>query len=137
MTNTRMDSMADSVEGSMLKLRKEVTTLKEEMQKMSAMERGIQNLTLKHEQLLQLQEQISRELAPQGSQRSTPSMGPMESGEASSGPTREIPPTLILHPANPPGNHFDIRPRKLKLPTFDSDNPEGWILKAKRFFALN
>ena len=64
-------------------------------------------------------------------------MAPVEGGEASSGPAREIPPIPILHPTNPPGNHFDIWPRKLELPMFDSDNLEGWILKAERFFALN
>ena len=64
-------------------------------------------------------------------------MAPVEGGEESFGPAREIPPTPILHLANPLGNVFDIRPRKLELPTFDCDNPEGWILKAERFFALN
>ena len=54
MTNTRMDSWVDSIEGSMLELCGEVTNLKEEMQKLPAMERGIQNLTLKPEQFLQL-----------------------------------------------------------------------------------
>ena len=59
-------------------------------------------------------------------------MVPVESGEASFRLAREIPPTPILHPANPPS-----RPRKLYLPTFDCDNPEGWILKTESFFALN
>ena len=47
-----MESWVDSIEGSMLELRREVTTLKEEMQKLPAMERGIQNLNLELEQLL-------------------------------------------------------------------------------------
>ena len=64
MTNTRMDSRVDSVEGSILELRGEVTTLKEEMQKLPMMEQGgMHNSTLKLEQLLLLQEQISGELA--------------------------------------------------------------------------
>ena len=41
MMNTRMDSRVDSIEGSMLELCGEVMTLKEEMQKLPTMERGI------------------------------------------------------------------------------------------------
>ena len=62
-------------------------------------------------------------------------MAPVECGEVSSGSAREIPPTPILHLANPPGNCFDIRPRKLELPTFDGDNPEGWI-QGQAFFCF-
>ena len=58
-------------------------------------------------------------------------MVPGEGREALSGPAREIPSSRILHLANPPGNCFDIRPQKFELPTFDKDNPDGWILKAE------
>ena len=35
------------------------------------------------------------------------------------------------------GNRYDFRFRKLEMPVFDGTNPDGWILKAERYFGLN
>ena len=40
------------------------------------------------------------------------------------------------HPQNS-GNRFDFRFRKLGMPLFDGTNPDGWFMKAERYFALN
>ena len=30
----------------------------------------------------------------------------------------------------------EVRTRKLELPLFDGDNPDGWIYRAERYFAM-
>lgn len=32
---------------------------------------------------------------------------------------------------------WDLRPRRIELSSFDGENPDGWILKAERYFALH
>ena len=54
-------------------------------------------------------------------------------GEGSFGPT------VDGTPGGSPnsGGRTDFRFRRLEMPLFDGTNPDGWILKAERYFAFH
>ena len=88
----------------------------------------IQSMNKRIEQILRMQEDPCRGgTTPTGKTKETGIYSPAHSGE-----------TAAHSGSSPmPANRPDFRFRKLEMPLFDGTNPDGWILKAERFFNFN
>ncbi|GAA0168842.1 hypothetical protein LIER_40649 [Lithospermum erythrorhizon] len=42
-----------------------------------------------------------------------------------------------LYPSTIPAPRWDFRPQQIELSTFEGENPDGFILKAERYFAIH
>ncbi|KAL5578650.1 hypothetical protein UlMin_011092 [Ulmus minor] len=83
---------------------------------MGSLKDEMQTMNKRFEQFLKLQEDVGGSYSLKGDNIISPNYG----GGTSSGGTRH-----------------DFRFRKLEMPIFDGSNPDGWILKAERYFSLN
>lgn len=110
----RMDSMEEVIAAVQGEFRREVGTLKEEMQ----------NLNHRFEQFIKLQEDAVRAggISSGGNRADRPFMGEVQGSDGSPGSA---------------GFRHESRFRKLEMPPFVGTNPDGWILKAERYFAFN
>ena len=89
----------------------------EEFQReMGLLKDEIQTINKRFDQFIKLQEDMGGSYSYKGEKMLSPNSG----GGSSSGGTRH-----------------DFLFRKLEMPLFDGSNPDGWILKAERYFAVN
>ncbi|TXG60193.1 hypothetical protein EZV62_014766 [Acer yangbiense] len=125
MTNKNMQSRMDTMEEVVVTVRedlqREVGTIKDEIMAMNK----------RFDHLLQMQEEAARVAASSsGKGKESTSRVPTVGGPAIG----------VTHGSEGTSNVFehrrDFRFRKLEMPVFDGTNPDGWILKAERYFSL-
>ncbi|ESR37449.1 hypothetical protein CICLE_v10030074mg [Citrus x clementina] len=110
MTGKNVAQRMDSMEEAM-------GAAQEEFQlEMGSLKDEIQTMNKRFEQFIKLQEDTGGSYSYRGEKMLSPNFG---SGSSSS------------------GTRHDFRFRKLEKPLFDGSNPDGWILKAERYFSVN
>ncbi|KAL9444267.1 hypothetical protein AB3S75_017449 [Citrus x aurantiifolia] len=110
MTGKNVAQRMDSMEEAM-------GVAQEEFQReMGALKDEIQTMNKRFEQFLKFQEETRGLYSDKGERMLSPNV----SGGSSSGGTRH-----------------EFRFRKLEMPQFDGSNPDGWILKAERYFSVH
>ncbi|KAH9650018.1 hypothetical protein KPL70_026202 [Citrus sinensis] len=110
MTGKNVAQRMDSMEEAM------VAAQEEFQREMGSLKDEIQTMNKRFEQFIKLQEDTGGSNSYKGEKMLSPNFG----GGSSSGGTRH-----------------DFRFRKLEMPLFDGSNPDGWILKAERYFSVN
>ena len=112
-------------------VQEEVGLLRENIKKIPAIQQGIANLLNTMEQLLRAQGNQAREPNSKNQIDSPPADNSIELGSTNG---RE-PEVRGVCESNAP--RWNVRPQRIELSTFDGDNPEGWVLKAERYFGLH
>lgn len=81
--------------------------------------------------LMQQMERINKQLEDAASKAPTP---PDSDEEGTPGSRRK---SRHPHEDNNSSRFLAVKGRKLEIPAFDGKDPDGWILKAERYFTLN
>ena len=128
--NQRLDQVEEVVGSVQQELRRFEGSVREELQSVGKRLELLEDLPSRLEHLIKLQEESAR--------------GGSSATEKMKGPTIYNPSPLGDSPGyggnssgSGHGTRQDFRMRRLEMPTFDGSNPDGWILKAERYFTLN
>ncbi|KAL9429190.1 hypothetical protein AB3S75_031074 [Citrus x aurantiifolia] len=123
---TRMESRVEFMEDVVMSVQGELGVIKQELQKIPNLEQGIAALMKKLDQVVQTQEEAKRE------------NGILQSLMAGKTPKQTDGPIDGNHGREMKLNtRWDLRPRQIKLSSFNGENLDDWILKAERYFVLH
>ncbi|XP_024017591.1 uncharacterized protein LOC112090471 [Morus notabilis] len=125
MTRRTDDRNKERTKVSREELLKEVESMREDLGKIPRLEQGLELLLIRMDEL-------SKQRGPEN----------RESPETDNGiPAEQTAPTTETdyRPAEwrEGGSCTEFRTRRVEMPVFDGENPDGWIFRAERYFSLN
>lgn len=99
--------------------------MREELKKIPRLEQGMDLLLARMEELMNFQHKKRRNFQTTGVEAPTRQTTPGEETSERVRQPREF------------GTRADCRSRRVEMPTFNGENPDGWTFRAERYFAMN
>jgi len=117
------DREKEKVEGSREEFQKELEGIREDLKMIPRLEQSMELLLARMEELMDRQSQEKRNFQTAGVE--------VRGGQATPGEKSN---ERVRLPREA-GMRMDCRTRRVEMPSFDGENPDGWIFRAERYFA--